>query len=340
MNTRKNIQRPRLHLAVTACFFAFSMCSSLHLPSRAIAQAPVPSNKGNIEAWWGKLQKADSHIGACRVTWKSVTSIKPQPQTELEQRTAQALAWAQQQGFGEKEAQGHSQMARREAQRDIKGRTIVSLLNCVRVGNTVRCESVYSDLGHRAIDFYDGTNSVFVQTQVKGKEVPKNGNLTRNPKDVLLHSTGGRQVPRFLLGIPLEQEFSSSNPAFSPEDVLVREEANGNTVLERKVILKSAGFEFSDVLTLSKEYLRPTSYEVFDLKYRIKGGQISSEGSSVRVKGGHISAAKGRLMARVEATGYKQYKDGVWFPSKVTVTTSTSTTEYTLVKAAFNGPLS
>lgn len=293
--------------------------SPFNLSIQAIAQEPL--TQAETQTWWGDQQKIDTRVTACRVSWNRIQRINPNPQADPEKWGARTLAWARQQGFDEKEAQRQAQGERREAEISRKGRTINTRLDFVRVGKSVRCEIVYPEIQSRAIEFSDGQNALFVWTQVKNAAVSKNANLTRDAKSVLSRSAGGEQVARFLLGIPFNEDFSTSNPSYLQANTSLKQSAEGSILMERNLDPNPRLTDSPALLTFSKAHL-PTAYESFALNFWLKGGKYSRH--------------KGKLLTRTTIEGYQQHKNGVWFPSKITVIGPISTTEYTLVKVAFN----
>lgn len=299
--------------------------ASAQVPAmEATPSTQVPAAENAAQTWWDKLQKLSPPITACHVTWKCTMSIKPKPDLDVEKRVAQIYASALKRGLRPAEAQKEAEMERREALRDIKGRTIVSILDFVRVGRTVRCAIEYPEMRHRSIEFYDGASALSASTHVNGVAHRSiDANLTSDPKEVLRMSAGGEQMARFLLGIPLHEDFSVSTPAFSPENTILTEGPENTLLLERKFDARPGPIESPTLLTLSQQHGRPLAYEISELHILLKGGKYSR--------------LKGKLAKRIGIESYRKYPDGVWFPSKITVTSPTVTKEYSLLKAAFNG---
>jgi len=103
--------------------------------------------------------------------------------------------------------------------------------------------------------------------------------------------------------------------------------------------------ELAAELTLDKKLLLPVSYKVFDSEItligpRVEAGQQGHPDADSYTTATRWSSVEVQRQSRPDWTvsieDYRKYRDGVWFPSKVTVTEPTSTTVYTLVKAAFN----
>lgn len=284
-------------------------------------EAQEPPANAKAQAWWEE-QKANPQITACRVSWDRTQRVNPNLQADPEKWAARELEAARQEKVGEAEAQRRAEVERREAEVSRKGRTVASRLDFVRVGKSVLCKIAYPEIRYHAIEFSDGVTSLFSSTQFKDKPISTDGVVTRNPDSVLWHSASGTQVARFLLGIPLKDEFSIINPSYSPTNSFFSENKDGNVVLESKFDPNPRLKDAPATLTLSKEHNLPIVHESFAVDLMLKANQLSR--------------LKGKSLTRISIGGYQQYKNGIWFPSKITVTDPISTDEYTLVKAAFN----
>lgn len=279
------------------------------------------------EKLWQQLQDADTRIHSCRVTWRRVLSVKANPKLNVEKRIAQAAEHVRLTGGSEKDVHAAAEKARQLAQEDVAGRQVISNLSFVRDGSTVRCE-IETNFGGggktppkrtKTFDFYDGKNSISGEQEVLGVKVPLNAYLVRDEKEVLSRSAATWQTPRFLIGLPLAQKLTNINPPFSPQDTSWQPGPANTLVLEKKNKPETgiSGIEYPGVLrlTVSKEHFRPVSYELTNLLYEEEGGKV---------------------MGRVDISGYQRYADDIWFPSKVTVSTSAYSMDYTLVQVAFN----
>lgn len=319
----------RLRLNAGACFCILLGCLATVSSARAEAQDVTDS--------WENISKANKPITACRVVWKRVLVIKPNPKVDVDKQATAASNRAQQQGLSESQVREREQAARRDAQRDFQGRTIVTELACVRVGEIIKCDIFYPELKTRSLDFYDGVNAVFVRGLGQDGQESGDGYLSRDVDQILQHSIGTGEVARFLVGIPLQQALLPSVNKFTPENTRVSKDAAGNFLLDTKVTPSLEASEYPGALTLAKENLRPVAYESFAMNIGVKGGQVKQKGNSLEITGGgELIPAKGKPYRRVTLAGYTQFDGGISFPSKIIATTPNVTAEYSLVKAEFN----
>lgn len=319
MSSSQDVQRnnPRV---IAACFALLQLPAVSYLARQAEADA-LPKQTAS-PTWLEKIQKPTSSITACRVSWKRTMFIKPRAGVDPEKRAAQILEWARKQGIDAATAQRLAEGERREAKRDIQGQTIVSLLDFVRVGKTVRCYTTYPGDGFRKLEFFDGTNVVGTLTERVDSWSRLSARLTRDQSETLRFSAPGLQTARLLLGIPLDESLSLHNGSFSTDTAVAKEVTDQHVVLERKFDPNPRAKGLPESLTLARSNGLPVAYDEF-------------EWGTLR-KSGVYSRQKGKVYRHASIEGYKQYKNGVWFPSKVTITSPSSTTEYTLLKAAFN----
>ena len=301
------------HLVIRLSIVSLLALTSLSLSAEAQLGAKIsPSiSVQDVE----KTLNSSKKIRSCHVIWKCVTHQLPLTDVNPEQRMARTLAWAKLNNFSAEQAQKMAEMERARAQRDIQGYTDVAVLNFVRVGNRVLSNVSSTESGDEGIDFFDGHNSLFGWTKISGKKVPVSATVVNDPKEVLSHSATREQEARFLLGVPLNEGFSESNPAFTQRNTTWTQEKKGVVTLE-------SSDNLADPLDFSEAYEYPISYKVFDREYLVKDG----ERTPIREKTG----------LKIVAENFRKYQDGIWFPSEVNVTTPTDVTEYSLVKAEFN----
>lgn len=299
---------------LSVCFVSFT--------SVAPAQTQVPASRVVPPSLWNELLPVRSRMTACHVVWKRVQRINPNPQANPQERASRALAVARKQGLSQEEVQQQVEAERQDALISKQGRVINSTLDFTRIGNTILCRIEYPNYGGQAVEFSNGTDSLFVQTQVKGQRVSADGALFRNPEEVLKFSANGYQVARFLTGIPVDQQFSVSNPAASEKDSSLRISSNGDVVLERDPRYEGNQLLNPDAMTFNRQEFFPVSASKFMTLL-----VVSNKG---------VKEQKGDLSFHVLASGYKKYFSGLWFPSKVTVTSAVGNREYSLVKAEFN----
>ena len=289
-------------------------------------QAQQPIAKVSVLPKAETLREANSHVNAAHVVWERVQHINPIAEANPDQWQARAVEEARQQGMTEEQAQLAGKAERREAVRSKQGRVINSTLDMVRVGDSVLSKIEHTNLNYqsRSLEFSDGKISLFAQLKSKGKsDNSPVGTLTSDPKDILRLSMSGDQVARFLLGIPLDQNFGRANPALSDQGVFLTSLPNGDISLEQAARKENKKLINPVAFTFSKEGLYPNSFEKFDIALQVE-------------KNNKIKVVKAGSDARVTATDYKQYENGIWFPSHVTVKWPNATTEYTLVSAEFN----
>lgn len=293
--------------------------SAISTPSIADAQELDNVQSSTL---WKKISQADALISASRTSWDAVFSTSSGPtmaKEQVEEQVERAEEKARQTGKSEDDAKQIGHVARKALEGRGRNFSAHTQLNFVRVGNTIRSEINFIEAKTRAVELYDGKNSVFLETAVNGVEYSPRGYLRRETKEILARSAPTWQTARFLTGIPLAQELSPFNPTFSPEDVTLSEGKGNTLILEKRTIPVEgrAGIEFPALLrtTISKENFRPLSYEVINLLN--KGDK------------------KGKL-GRVDVSGYKRYANDIWFPSKIVVATPAFKIEYNLIKAEFN----
>ncbi len=310
-----------MHLSFENTAIAFSVLAISAGSTLFIADAQEPENVQS-SAPWEKISQVDARISASRTSWDAVFSTPTGP-TMSKQQVDQQVKWAEEKARQAGESEANVKQVGQVARKTLEGRgkrfSTHTQLNFVRVGNIIRSEINFVEAKTRAVEMYDGRNSVFVETMVNGVEYPPRGYLRREVNEILSHSAPTWQTARFLTGIPLAQELSPLNPAFSPKDTILREGEGNTLILEKRTnpIAGKVGIEFSALLriTLSKEHLRPLSYEMINLLN--KGEEKGKSG-------------------RVDVSGYKRYANAIWFPSKIVVTTPAFRDEYNLIKAEFN----
>ena len=313
------------HTTLTRTFRATIVAGGL-LVSASVTQAQQTPVQAVAPAQFQKLIAANSNITACHVVWKRVQRLKPMASVDPDKVQSRAVSNALEQGKSEEQAQLAGQSARRDAVRRKEGQTINSIDDFVRIGTSVLSKIEHPDPSYRnrSLEFSDGKNSLYADVQVKGKlNNPTTGEITSNPEDVLRMSTGGNHTARLLLGIPLNQDFGTSNPALSAKATSLSLLPNGDVSVERAGRFENNESQDADVFTFDAKNLRLSSYDRFTLNAVVK-------------KDRSVELNKGELYTSVSATGYKQYADGIWFPSKVVMTWPDSSSEYTLVSAKFN----
>ena len=182
----------------------------------------------------------------------------------------------------------------------------VAILDFVRVENKVLVRIVTPELGNESLEYFDGTNSLFGRTQVQNKPIPAFANLIRDTSEVLSHSARRTQEARFLLGIPLTQNFSQYNPAVTSQKAKFQTEPHGEVKMEASDA-RGAEFTFSE-----------------------------AHGSLTSFREESVDPARNKGVPYIVAEDFREYGKGLWFPSKVIYTAPYGTSEYTLVKAEFN----
>lgn len=322
--------------------FAFHLRSYARVCSCILLGCLFTTSSTKVEAQdatdsWTDISRANKPINACRVVWKRVLTIKPNPKVDVDKEAAEASNRAQQQGLNDSQAQRLEQAARREAEHELQGRTVVTELTCVRVGGIIKCDIFYPELKTRSIDFYDGGNAVFVRGLGGDGQNSGDGYLSRDAAQILQHSLGMGEVARFLVGIPLQQALLPSVNKFTSENTRISRDEAGNFLLDTKTTPSLQAAEYPGFLTLAKENLRPLAYESFAMNIGVKGGQIKQKGNGFEVTGGgQLLPAKGKPYRHITLADYKPFDGGVSFPSKIIVTTPKITAAYSLIKAEFN----
>ena len=201
-----------------------------------VVAAPQSSAQEDSSALWNKFSEVDSRISASRTTWDAVFSVpagEPISEKEIGIQVKQAEEKARQSGETEADARQVGQIARKTLQSKGKNFSARTQLNFVRVGSKIHCDINFVEAKTRAIEIFDGQNSVFLETQVNGIKYSPMGSLQRDTGEILKHSAPTWQTARFLTGIPFSQKLSPPNPTFSPEDTLLKKEGNLLTHLTR-----------------------------------------------------------------------------------------------------------
>lgn len=168
-----------------------------------------------------------------------------------------------------------------------------------------------ADHKYFAIDFYDGQNAVailgFDKENPAPGELPSQGTLTRDAKQILQYSAPHFGDLLFLVGHPVTEQFT-------PDNSTLRDGPNDTVILERNIT-----DELPKImrLTLSKKTWRPVMLD-------------------------DINQANHKVMVHYAASEFKSYPGATQFSGKVTITTLAGngtvvhTEDYQVIKAAFN----
>ena len=273
--------------------------------------APAPS--------WEELQQKSPKIWTCHVVWKRVRSSNPIKGAAPDARVAHFLAAAKQAGLSPETTESVAKGLREKAEAESQGRTETStdILEFVRVGNTVRVNITSADGKDESIEFFDGVNSLFGWTQVQNRKVPLQVSLIRDSSEVLSHSSRRFQAARFLLGIPLEQNFSELNPAVTSQN------ARLHRINPKEFILEPMeGRSGELVFSYIEGAIVLRAFGDLDILASTRTGEVSLK------QQGNLST--------ISAQGFRKYSGGLWFPSKVIYTAPYGDSEYTLQSAEFN----
>ena len=269
---------------------------------------------------WRKIESANGKIGAIEATWRAVMttpSHQPLPKQKEEEILARVKSKAEQEGLTSQEVSRRVQIQKETLRLVEKGQTTTSLLHFVRVGQTIKCDVTVVEAQNGIIDFFDGKNSVSIETEVNGEPRSPQGNVMRDTSSILSYSAPTWQSARLLTGMSLSQEYSSYNPSFKSSNSVAKL-IEDKLILERQVLPKQTGvgIEYPALLRmiLTSDY-RPSLYESRNTLDK---------------------SAQAGLVGRVLISGYKSYPSGIQFPSQITVDTGAYKIEYSLQKAKFN----
>ena len=283
-----------------------------NLSSVSVAQEKTDINSVTIGQ---ELLQSNSDILSCHVIWKRVIRSFPVTDIDPTQRKESMLAWAKQNGMSDSKAQKVAEISEKHAKELLKGSVKTSTLDFTRKGNNVLAKISYPDTGDNAIEYFDGVNSVFGWTQDTTDRASSSAILVRNSDEVLSHSARRSEEARFLLGIPLTQQFSDYNPAVKPQDIRL------HTALDGGVRMKISDAPYRE-FTFSKAHNSLASF-------RVDSSVYSDQSQKTLLP-------ESKDAPDIVAQDFREYGKGVWFPSSVTYNTSYATTEYTLIKAEFN----
>lgn len=304
-------------VAVQICLVSSFAIATAH------AQAVPPNTV--VQSRWKQIQKSAGSINSCRVTWHSVLKALPRTDIDVEKAVALATQSAQQSGASTEEVKDAAQNARLEAQADIQGRQSVALFTFTRVGQTIRVDikndvnSTEKSFISHAVDYYDGTNAFYLDQGSKKYPSLNMGLVTRNPKEVLSHSAFSLFLPQMLTGMPISNEVTYRNPGFNSKNSTLALQQDKDVVLTHRTEASrdTSGYPFPALhrLVLDKQHLRPTSYELLNLLY---------------------ATPQQGLLGKVEASQYRSYGNGVWFPSQISSSAGNMSQTFTLVTSEFN----
>ncbi len=296
-------------------FWALGCCASLCAYACVPVQgAPLkalgtPLSVSAASKWWNLIEKSDARIQSCRVTWKHEILIPADSHADPKQEAKWAAAAARKEGKSDAEIAQAEKDAREMAQYNAQPHQVKQTFRFTRAGQIVRCDITGEDDSH-SIDFFDGKNAVFMPPESLVENAHFSALLTREPREILSHSASSWQMPHLLLGVPLSQSMTPNDAVFSPATASLQE-TQTDLILESKVQAARDIAPGIHRLTISKKHGRTVAYEFLDTRRESNG--------------------------RVVLSGYKEYPGGVWYPSRVSVSTRGFAITYTLVDAAFNG---
>ena len=310
-------------LAVAAV--AGGLCA---VPARAqLAATAAPDVQAtDAAAQWEKLQRVNSAAQSIHVVWHCVRRLKAQPDTDPEARAQAMMKAARERGLDEGKVAQMGDVARKSALDSQKERVIETTFDFVRIGNSVLCNAVYPapELSQRFIEFSDGTDAIHAINEFQGEIRRPSGVLMRDPKEILYMSAVGPQVARLLLAIPFDQEFGPSNPVLSPKEAKLRQSKDGEWLVERDARPVKNELQAPDTLTFGSHGAYLLGYEELAIKSIVLGKDQKIE------KIDYESAHK------IVGSEFKQYADGIWFPSRIVRSSPNETYEYSLIEVRFN----
>ncbi len=304
-------------------FVGLLACAFMTPVQAQLSEAAQPDEQS---LQWAKLKRGNAAVEACHVVWHRVNRKYAQPDADPEQQAQGMMKSARERGLDEQKVTQLGEMQRRKALRSQQEKVVESTLDFVRIGNSVLCNAVYTTPAYsqRFIEFYDGTFSLHALNEFQGEIRRPDGALTRDPKEILYMSAFGPQVARFLLAIPFDQEFSPDNPSLWQQDAKLQELPNGEWSITRDARFIKGKSQDPSTLIFGGDGAYLSSYEKLYIKSLITDKEHKI--TKINYKSGH----------KIVATQFKQYADGIWFPSKIVETSPNDTTEYTMIEAQFN----
>ena len=262
-------------------------------------------NSKDTQFYWNKIREADAKTKAVEVKWESVLTRIPETSLtdqKIEELVANVVSEGVQLGVLNSPAakKQSADSYRKHLQIERKGSSQTSHLHFVHVGKQTRGDTVFEtpqyvgstdDQNWRShtIDFYDWQSSV-VLDQVF--DVGEDGTVLKSsswtgerlhaPKRALSRSAGTFAQRFFLTG-------QSVLASYDPSKTVIVEGENDTIVLEMTDVIDENQLHRT---TISKKMWKPLSSETV-----LKGDEF--------------------VGLRIEATGYKQYSNGVWFPTEL-----------------------
>lgn len=310
--------------------FCFTLLGGLNPNDNAQAQDQTKvMSPQQVASYWQQIETADHRIQSVKAEWQRLEVAAPDPsvsQADIEESARR---------IGEKaKADGQSPVRAKEEEdfiREIKTRLRSGFqqratLSLIRIGQKTRVDIIggpqeYPGISPkeleqriRVIDYYDaktGDAISFLESfrpseQTDSKKEPTfeanfTGSLTRDPSRALAFSARDFGDSFFLAGTGILTKYRK-------DETTLYEGANDSLILEQLSEDKKWLFR----TTLSKATWRPLSYE-------------------------RIVAHNGRVTGRVEASKYRLYKEGIWFPGELHDTSASEiTTTHILEDVKFN----
>ena len=302
-------------------------------PARAqLAATAAPAVQAtDAAAQWEKLQRVNSAAQSIHVVWHCVRRLKARPDANPEAQAQAAMKAAREDGLDEKKVAQFGEMARKYALSSQKERVIETTFDFVRIGNSVLCNAVYPapELSERFIEFSDGTDAIHATNEFQGEIRRPSGVLMRDPEEILYMSAVGPQVARLMLAIPFDQEFGPSNPVLSPKEAKLRQSPDGDWLIERQTRDNDEQKKFlaPNTLTFGGDGAYLASYE----ELLVKSVTMSGTGKDQKIEKIETESAH-----KIVGSEFKQYADGIWFPSRIVRTSPNETYEYSLIEVQFN----
>ena len=295
-----------------------------------VAETPAVAPDAEVQAaHWDKLQRVNSAAQSIHVVWHCVRRLKARPDADPEAQAQAAMKAAREDGLDEKKVAQFGEVARKLALDSQKERVIETTFDFVRIGNSVLCNAVYEapELSERFIEFSDGTDAIHATNEFKGEIRRPSGVLMRDPKEILYMSAVGPQVARLMLAIPFDQEFGPSNPILSQKDAKLRQSADGDWLVERQTRDQQSTILAPNTLTFGGDGAYLASYE----ELLVKSVTMSGTGKDQKIEKIETESAH-----KIVGSEFKQYADGIWFPSRIVRISPNETYEYSLIEVQFN----
>lgn len=260
---------------------------------------------------WELVVEIDGRIWASQMVWNKTTTRPAKPYINAPRAEMAALAKAKQNGLDEVKTKEFVEKVSQHSEQISRGYVRHHTFRFWRSGSAVRCDVLNEDRIITAVDYFDGKNTVTLETfrgQPKPGVLPISGKLVRDTKETMPHSAS-----RF--GDLLFFAAGRITDMFPMSETILRE-GDGNTIiLERPY--NAVGIPKLMRLQISKQTKRPIQLD-------------------------WLNQFNNRPILRFRASEFRAFPADVTFHSQVIVEAFNSkgevtrTENYNLTKGSFN----